>query len=336
MIMYFKRFFYLLYYIKEMDWQRLSLFLIFTSKITDRSRSLILFSSLLDVINFNIGILDYFLFRFSDRSNAEKKKWAGTGYMYEYQLKMNPKNERYILEDKRQFYKCYNRFFNHKVYSIHDLKNISLMNDLLNNPSGKLVLKVSNGKCGDQVEIRETKYFNSVSLLNYMNSKKYDMVEEFINQHPILNELSPSGVNTVRIITQLNYNHEVKLLGCRLRISVNSSVDNLAAGNLAAPIDEETGMINGPAVYSDIIKSDQKFHPISGVAIVGFQVPFWPETISLAKDAALLNKQNQSIGWDIVITEKGPGLIEGNHDWCKLLWQLPVKKGLKELLEKYD
>ena len=43
----------------------------------------------------------------------------------------------------------------------------------------------------------------------------------------------------------------------------------------------------------------------------------------------------RSIGWDIVITENGPGFIEGNHDWCKLLWQLPVNTGMKSVLESY-
>lgn len=50
---------------------------------------------------------------------------------------------------------------------------------------------------------------------------------------------------------------------------------------------------------------------------------------------ALLHPQRKSSGWDIVVTPIGPGLIEGNHDWCKLVWQLPVKKGLKKELEKY-
>lgn len=44
--------------------------------------------------------------------------------------------------------------------------------------------------------------------------------------------------------------------------------------------------------------------------------------------------QNRSIGWDIVITPEGPGLIEGNHDWCKLVWQLPVGRSLKQMLEE--
>jgi hypothetical protein len=38
---------------------------------------------------------------------------------------------------------------------------------------------------------------------------------------------------------------------------------------------------------------------------------------------------------DIAITNRGPELIEGNHDWCKLLWQLPAKKGLKHMLVNY-
>jgi hypothetical protein len=59
------------------------------------------------------------------------------------------------------------------------------------------------------------------------------------------------------------------------------------------------------------------------------------EIVEMVHEAALLHPQNRSIGWDIVVTEKGPGFIEGNHDWCKLLWQLPEKKGMKSILESY-
>ena len=107
----------------------------------------------------------------------------------------------------------------------------------------------------------------------------------------------------------------------------------MAAGNLAAPIDEKTGIVNGPGVYSDITKEPDRIHPITGIPIVGFQVPYWKEIIDMTKRASLKHPQNRSIGWDIVVTEDGPGFIEGNHDWCKLLWQLPVNKGLKHKLD---
>jgi hypothetical protein len=186
------------------------------------------------------------------------------------------------------------------------------------------------------VEIRNVSEFDPKDIAGFMDENGYDLVEEFIEQHPHLNLLSPSAVNTVRIITQLNDRDEVDILGCRQRISVDSPVDNMGAGNLAAPIDDETGAISGPAVYSDITKPECSVHPVTGVNIEGFQVPFWDDILDMVIRAAQLHPQNRSIGWDVVVTERGPGLIEGNHDWCKLLWQLPAQKGLKPMLERYE
>lgn len=333
----FKRALYLGYYIKELDKNKFSLFLNFAAKNSGMNKPILLWDVFKSVFKYNISILEYFQFRFFEKKDSERKEWAGTGYMYEYQLLMNPKSERTILDDKTKFYKYYQKYFQHKVADINDLeKNPNLVKALLQNPSGKLVFKVADGKCGAQVEIKSVTEFDLETLVPFMKQNQFDLVEEFIKQHPKLNELSPSAVNTVRIFTQLNQNNDVEILGCRQRISVNSPIDNMAAGNLAAIIDESTGIIIGPAVYGDITKKDVDEHPVTGIAIVGFQVPFWKETMMMVKEAAMEHPQNRSIGWDIVITKNGPGFIEGNHDWCKLLWQLPAKKGLKSLLEVHQ
>lgn len=319
-----------------MDWKKLKQFLNYSSLKTNKSQLILFIFAILNSIYYNISILEYFQFNFYCISKEEKKSWAGTGYMYEYQLIMNPKSNRDILDDKRKFYEKYKRFFIHKVYNLKEIQNdYNLIDEILNNPSGKLVFKLANGRCGAQVVTKPANDFSGTSVLKYMQINNFELVEEFVQQHSILNTLSSSAVNTVRIITQLDKYDNVKILGCRLRISVKSNVDNFAAGNLAAAVDENTGIVTGEAVYSDIYKSDQSVHPVSKVKIKGFTIPFWNETIDLAKKAALLYTQNRSIGWDIVITEKGPGLIEGNHDWCKLLWQLPVKHGLKGLTDLY-
>ena len=324
---------YLGYYLKQLDRSRFMLFLNYASKQTGKSRLVLLSDVLHSIFEYNISILDYFLFRFYGLSNQEREAWAGTGCMYEYQLRMNPKDSRQILEDKTLFYKHYSDFFVHKVADINDLKTKpEVAAAILSNPSGKLVFKSADGNCGKQVEIRDCKDFDCHTMMVFMEKYDYQLVEEFLVQHPELNRLSPSGVNTVRMITQLDEQGDVNILGCRLRISVNSPVDNMAAGNIAATINDETGRLEGTAVYSDITKPQLKRHPITNVKIAGFQVPFWEETLEMVKKAALLHPQNKSIGWDVVVTEKGPGLIEGNHDWCKLLWQLPVKTGLKSNL----
>ncbi|MDI1318532.1 sugar-transfer associated ATP-grasp domain-containing protein [Flavobacterium sp.] len=319
-----------------MDWKKFSLFLNHTSKLTSRSKFSLLTDAIASVFNYNISLLEYFQFRFFELTKEHRKTWAGTGYMFEYQLKMNPKSSRDILDDKTKFYRLYKEYFVHNVADLVDLKSKpELVQKILDTPSGKLVFKVADGNCGIDVQIEDAKKFDAKSIITFMENSQFDLVEEFIQQHSVLNALSPSGVNTVRIFTQLDDNNEVVLLGCRQRISVNSDVDNMAAGNMAATIDEITGIISGTGVYSDITKPDEKTHPITGVEIVGLQIPFWNETVAMVKKAAKAHPENRSIGWDIVITEKGPGFIEGNHDWCKLLWQLPTKQGLKSKLEPY-
>jgi hypothetical protein len=331
-----KRILYFGYYLKNLDWTKLQSFLNYASAESGRTTLSLLADAFYSVFKYNISILEYFQFGFYECTDEERKAWAGTGYMFEYQLIMNPKSERDILDDKRKFFKEYHQYFAHQVASLDEMnKNPAVIQQLLDNTSGKIVFKVSDGKCGVAVKVANANDFDVKSIIPFMEKNQFDMIEEFIIQHNELNKLSPSGVNTVRIFTQLNKNNQVVLLGCRQRISVNSSVDNMAAGNMAAMIDENTGIIIDAGVYSDITKGEEAMHPITGVPIVGFQVPFWQETIKMVKEAALLHPQNRSIGWDIVITQNGPGFIEGNHDWCKLLWQLPAKKGLKSLLKPH-
>jgi len=331
-----KRVLYLGYYLKKLDFGKYAKFLNYISKKEGIGKLKLQADIIYSSLNYNISILEYFQFHFYKLSKEEKKRFAGTGYMYEYQLKMNPPKVRHILDDKNAFNKAYRHFLLHHSYSLEDIKkDKSLLDKILANGSGKLVLKVSDGKCGVDVEIRNCNEFTTDSLQQYISEKGFDLVEEYIIQHPEIMRMSPSAVNTIRVFTQLDDKNEVEIIGCRFRISINSSVDNLAAGNIAAPIDEKTGVVSGPGVYSDIRKDPEHIHPVTGTKIVGFQIPFWKETIAMVKEAAKAHPQNRSIGWDVVITEKGSGLIEGNHDWCKLVWQLPVGKGLKPILEKH-
>jgi hypothetical protein len=326
---------YFFYYLKKLDRRKLRLFLNYAATVTGKSKLSLLSDAVASVFIYNIAILDYFQFRFFEKDKSERKLWAGTGYLYEYQLKMNPKDARMLLENKIQFLNYCKKYVKRRFADIHTLESDQIqLQSLLDNKAGKLVLKGSMGQVGAEVEVIKCSGLTPSSLLEYMKKNRYDLAEEYVVQHPALMELSPSGLNTVRVFTQLS-NGNVDILGARLRVSVNSPVDNMAAGNPAAPVDLKTGIVSGPGVYSDITKEDKEIHPVTGIAIKGFQIPFWNEVIEIAKNAALSMPQNKSIGWDIAISEKGPELIEGNHNWCKLLWQLPVKKGMKKELEKY-
>jgi hypothetical protein len=331
-----KKILYFSYYLKELDKQKFRLFLRKAKEKTGKSTLSILTDVIKSVFKYNISILEYFQFHFYALPNEERLTYAGTGYMYEYQLKMNPKSQRSVLEDKVQFLKDYKEFIKHQHLSLFELENDpGIAEKIISNTSGKLVFKNAHGQCGNSIEVMQTEGLTQKKIIDRLKKTGNDLVEEYVVQHPDLMRISPSGLNTVRIITQLNAQDQVDIIGARLRITINSTVDNMAAGNMAAPINIQTGKLDGPGVYSDITKEDENYHPVTKIPIVGFQVPFWKEAVMLVTAAALKNKNNRSIGWDIAVTDKGPELIEGNHNWCKLLWQLPVKKGLKPVLESY-
>ncbi len=329
------RILYFIYYIKKLDRAKFRLFLSYAKNASGRKGLVLLLDAVTSVFIYNISILEYFQFRFFEKNKIERKQWAGTGYLFEYQLKMNPKGARIILEDKIKFLNHFKTFIKRRYADLPAMQTDKNIADrLLSNDSGRLVLKGSRGQVGAEVEVIQCKDYSPETLISFMTGRQYDLAEEYVMQHPEMMALSPSGLNTIRILTQLN-NGNVDFLGARLRVSVNSPVDNMAAGNLAAFIDMETGVVEGSAVYSDITKEDMKAHPVTGKAITGFKIPYWDEALALARKAALYLPENRSVGWDIAITEDGPELIEGNHNWCKLLWQLPARKGLKKELEKY-
>jgi hypothetical protein len=327
---------YLGYYFKKMDWPKYRKFFRYTRKLTGRSFISIFFDNMRCVYKYNIGAIDYFLFRFFEKDSAERSRWVGTGYKYEYDLVMNPKSTRDILENKIKFYEVYASFVLHAVCTMDDIqKHTESARIVLENPTGKVVVKDSLGQCGWDVEIINSADHDLDSLFKYMKSKGFDLAEEFIVQHPDISRLSDSGVNTVRVISQVNKDNEVEILGARMRISVNTWVDNLASGNIATSVDLETGRINGLGVYSDITKNKESKHPVSGIELVGYQIPLWEECLDLVKRASLHRPENRAIGWDVVLTEKGPEMLEGNHNWCKILWQIPIDTGLKHVLVKH-
>ncbi len=331
-----KRSKYLAYYFKKMDWPKYRKFYRYARKQTGRSTLSLFCDNIRCVYKYNIGAIDYFLFRFFEKDAAVRATWVGTGYKYEYDLVMNPKSTRDVLENKILFYENYASFVLHAVCTLEDIqKHTEKSRIVLENPTGKIVVKDSLGQCGWDVEIINSSDHDFDSLSKYMKSKGFDLAEEFIVQHPDISRLSDSGVNTVRIISQVNKDNEVEILGARMRISVNTWVDNLASGNIATEVDLETGQLKGLGIYSDITKERVADHPVSGIRLDGYQIPLWEQCLELVKRAALHRPENRAVGWDVVLTEKGPELLEGNHNWCKILWQIPIDTGLKHVLEQH-
>jgi hypothetical protein len=132
-------------------------------------------------------------------------------------------------------------------------------------------------------------------------------------------------LSTLRIVTCKNPAGEIELLPAVIRMPHgNGVVDNFGQGGIAAPIDTN-GVISGAAIRKDsgLGAVVLERHPDTGTYFKGFQIPFWNETLTLAKRAHGAFPSMAFIGWDIAILSDGPKLLEGNAVWDTDLTVLP-------------
>lgn len=137
------------------------------------------------------------------------------------------------------------------------------------------------------------------------------ILDELIVQHHQMNELNPSSLNTIRVVSFF-VNGEVELLGAAVRIGRKGNiVDNYDANGIACSVDLYTGKILCPG--EDKFAKRYETHPDSGVKLIGFQVPNWDKVISLVHEAARISPVHY-VGWDIAVRENDCILVEGNYD----------------------
>jgi hypothetical protein len=203
-------------------------------------------------------------------------------------------------------------------------------------PRADLVIKPGNLWCGIGVKrwcydsetdqwSHDHQKLNEEKLLLECRTLSQD--NQYILQHCIVNHrdiqpLAGKGVCTVRAVTYRRWHGTPHLLlACFRMPTANSFVDNFAAGGIASPIHLVDGIL-GPAVGKDIRVGALHFHPDNGAPITGCHLPYWKETINLSIAAHSRFPAFAFVGWDIVITDTGPVLLEANLTWCVDLCQM--------------
>lgn len=300
-----------------------------------------IFSSLL----YGSSFVDYFNFQFYRKSRVEKKAYATMGIMYDFHNKVNDKKFLKNVDDKKSFYLNFSSFcYRPFLFTKNDLQNI--LEVLFKKIGNRIVVKNPEESGGKGIQILNISshdgelFFNKIKVLEYLNShfRTNDIFyfEDFINQHDLITKISPTAVNTIRMITMIDDHGHPEIIGSVFRISVDSPIDNYSAGNMAAEIDSDTGiLISGGIRKRSSCDKYNDIHPVTKEPILGFQIPYWDEIIQMVKSAAMVVPEVRSIGWDVALTNDGPVIIEGNSKWNKDTWQIPAGKGKLHIINKY-
>jgi hypothetical protein len=137
-----------------------------------------------------------------------------------------------------------------------------------------------------------------------------------LQQHPFLNNIAPYTTNTVRIVTLLDADDNVRVHFSILRVGrKGSAADNWDRGGISIAIDPVSGVLGQGVLKPKYGSRRIDTHPDSGVRFAGLQMPYWYEVLDLCSRAARVTPNLRSVGWDVAVTANGPVLVEGNPDW---------------------
>ncbi len=169
---------------------------------------------------------------------------------------------------------------------------------------GKVMLKPACDGKGHGISIYEYTTDEDARALHSRLMGASMLAEEVLVQHPALNQINPSCINTVRVATYTERDDEHILLASLRTARSVSIIDNFAAGGIHMAVDLKTGRICSNA--TDEQMHDYPTHPLTGTKLNGFQLPNWDKALDVlhraSRDMYAL-PGCRYLGWDIAFLE---------------------------------
>jgi len=130
------------------------------------------------------------------------------------------------------------------------------------------------------------------------------IIEERVEQHDELTQLSPFGLTDVRVISYLD---EPVLAMLRVPTRDSDGKANLHQGALGVGIDIQTGQ----AIHAIHEGEPLTQHPDTSVELQGWELPYWEEILRVSRQAAT-NVPLKYLGVDLAVSTDGPLILEIN------------------------
>ncbi len=272
---------------------------------------------------YQAGYMDYLVFEMYTLNDAQRKTYITRGKNNEYVRRLNPQENWHLVEDKIEFLKRFDGYHGREWLDLRECSREAFQEFCKRHP--KFVAKPLSGTCGRGVEFFEVSEDTTIyGLYDMLKAGQQYLVEEYLVQHPDVSRIYPLSVNTLRLVTILSHG-QAHLVFSSMRIGNGKQVDNLNSGGMAVIVDMETGKISAPGADKD--GKAYYTHPMTGVELVGCQIPYYREAVEMVKKAACSIPELGYLGWDVAITEKGPVLIEANHFPGHDIYQFQVHLG---------
>jgi|GEM_PF-1817139 len=182
--------------------------------------------------------------------------------------------------------------------------SVSIVKKIEKNENGFVYITINRKRLG-RSEVNDLLSHRTGDLGGYK-------IEEFLDSHESISRITGGGASSMRIYTfREKPNKTIAKLGF-IRFGLPSgATDHLTNGATYATIDLSQGSIKeGISNLNRNIKV--KIHQPTGERFTGKIIPYWDRVVQVAEQAARSCPGLNWVGWDIVLSEDGPYLIEGN------------------------
>lgn len=275
-------------------------------------------------LRYGAGYYDYVIFGFWGLSHAKRKTILTRLANLKLIKLVDDEQAHQFFDEKSKFYRRFTEFLGRATMVIEDTSFEDFATFFRTHET--IIVKPNIGWSGFGIrKLVIADYPDDLTLRNLYDeliASGVGVVDEVIQQHSDVAALNPTSVNSLRIVTFLNYDNTAEFIYCVIKMGgVGAFVDNQESGGLHCPLNPETGQIFGIAHTGKYVPYDR--HPATGVGFVGYTVPMVPQAIELCLKAALVEPRIRYVGWDVAITDSGPIIIEGNSYPATDFWQLP-------------
>ena len=133
-----------------------------------------------------------------------------------------------------------------------------------------------------------------------------------VQNHAEIDGITNGSAAVLRIVSSLPRKGEGGILSASVSLPVGTSTTT--EGAMGYFLDLDTGALISPRSVAA-----PTHHPDTGAATLGRLLPFWDETKALVLHAhRVAFSRFATLGWDVVLTQDGPRLLEANSGWTAI------------------
>lgn len=277
------------------------------SKRYRRSRAKFIASYIFCSYVYGCDFRQYMLFEMYKLKHFERKQFITRYNKFKLYNAFNirGRDKRAFFDDKRKFNQAFASFIRREwLYGPEHSREEVLA---FIRKHGRVIVKPTGLMGGKGIFLISAEDADSAFLSRVC--KEGLLLEQYVEQCRELSALNASSVNTVRVVCVRDGSGQVHILSAALRVGKpGCPVDNLSAGGVLYPLNEDAGFVSDAGVDASGIRYCHQ----GGHLMLGFQVPRWPEITAAARQAMDVFPDIRLVAWDFCVTPCGVELIEGN------------------------